>query len=257
MPRILRARVVQAGMLSKNESYLPIYRAVQKDIMDRIASGEWPEGTILPAEVALAHEFKVSVGTIRRALGELTVEGILARRRKTGTVVTGRSPQQNLRFFYSYFRLHSREGALQHSTVKILSMERRLPTESEMQSLRISTDVQVIHIHRLRYVTDRPVMHEHVVIPTVRVPDFPEKIESVPAKLYSLLWQNYDIKISAIREQLEADLATKEDADLLNLALPYAILVLQEVAYDEKAQPVLINCHRATTRDDIYINEIQ
>ena len=42
--------------------------------------------------------------------------------RKTGTVVTGRSPHHSLRFFFQYFRLHRADGSLVHSTSRFLIM---------------------------------------------------------------------------------------------------------------------------------------
>ena len=66
--------------------------------------------------------FGVAVGTVRRALGDLTAEGMLRRRRKTGTVVTGRTPHHSLRHFFQYFRLHDRDGELVRSAAKVLSV---------------------------------------------------------------------------------------------------------------------------------------
>lgn len=234
-----------------------MYRAVCDQIATRIDSGIWPAGTVLPSETALAQEFRVSVGTIRRALGELTAGGALSRRRKTGTVVTGRTPRHSLRVIYNYFRLHSRAGELQNSTTKVLGLRQRLSTATEAGRLALAEPAMVHEIRRLRSVKGRPVMHETLILPMHQVPGFPTDPDKVPALIYQLLWHEYGLKISAIREQIEAELANETDLELLNLVPPAAVLVLQEVAYDEMAQPILLNDHRASTRDDVYINEIQ
>jgi len=238
-------------------SHSPIYRVIAAQITDRITSGVWPAGTVLPAETALAQEFRVSVGTIRRALGDLTAEGSLVRRRKTGTVVTGRTPRHNLRFYFHYFRLHTRAGEMQNSRVGVTSVESRVATAHEAQTLSIDETDMVIDIHRVRAVEGRPVMHEEVIIPAALVPEFPLQADLVPERLYPLFWERYGIRISAIREQIEAGLADETDARHLGLTLPAAVLVIHEVAFDEKARPVLMNNHRATTENDVYINEIQ
>lgn len=238
-------------------SHLPIYRAVAKDIAAKIDSGEWPSGTVLPSEVALAAEMRVSVGTVRRALGELTSEGLLARRRKTGTVVTGRSPRHNLRFYFDYFRLHSRGGAMQNSRAEVLSVTLRGAAAQEAQGLGLAEGEPVIAVHRRRTVETRVVMHEVVVLNASLVPNFPTEPALVPERIYPALAESWGLKISAIRERIEAALATPEDCALLGLAAPAAVLVIQEVAYDEQARPILLNHHRASTENDIYINEIQ
>lgn len=242
--------------MSDFSTHFPVYRVVASHIAERIASGTWPAGTVLPAETALAQEFRVSVGTIRRALGELTAEGSLVRRRKTGTVVTGRSPTHDLRFYFHFFRLHSRSGEMQNSTPRIISVGRRAATAHEAEVLKIG-EAEVIHIHRVREVDSRPVMHEVVVIPAALIPDFPLDKDMIPERLYPMFWHEYGIKISAIREMIEAELATKQDCHILNLTAPAAILVINEIAYDEQARPILMNNHRAVTTNDVYINEIQ
>lgn len=211
----------------------------------------------MPSETALAQEFRVSIGTIRRALGELAAGGAVTRRRKTGTVVTGRTPRHSLRIVYNYFRLHSRAGDLQNSSAKVLRMRQRLSTEAETERLALAEPTMVHEIHRLRLVGGRPVMHETVILPMHLVADFPTQADEVPQLMYLTLWHDYGLKISAIREQIEAELADATDIELLGLDSPAAVLVLREVAYDEMAQPILLNDHRACTRADVYINEIQ
>ncbi len=240
-----------------NPAHAPIYRVVAEQIASRINSGQWGAGTVLPAEVALARDFGVSVGTIRRALGELVTNGLLARRRKTGTVVTGRTPRHSLRFFYDYFRLHSREGALQTSITRILTRQLRPATTGEAEALQIEAAAPVHCLHRLRLVGTRPVMHGLIVLPAHLVPGLPEDPDRIPERLYMALWHDYGLKISAIRERIEADLADAADCELLNLTAPAAVLVIHETAYDEMARPILLNTHRACTRHDVYINEVQ
>lgn len=183
--------------------------------------------------------------------------GAVTRRRKTGTVVTGRTPRHSLRIVYNYFRLHSRAGDLQNSSAKVLRMRQRLSTEAETERLALAEPTMVHEIHRLRLVGGRPVMHETVILPMHLVADFPTQADEVPQLMYLTLWHDYGLKISAIREQIEAELADATDIELLGLDSPAAVLVLREVAYDEMAQPILLNDHRACTRADVYINEIQ
>ena len=240
-----------------NLAHAPIYRVVAEQITARITSGQWGAGTVLPAEVVLARDYGVSVGTIRRALGELVTNGLLARRRKTGTVVTGRTPHQSLRLYYDYFRLHSREGALQVSATRILSRALRPATAQEAAGLQIEAGAPVHCLHRLRRVEGRPVMHGVIVLPAHLVPTLPEDTDRIPERLYLSLWHDHGLKISAIRERIEAELATPEDCALLDMPAPAAVLVIAETAYDEMARPILLNTHRACTRNDVYINEVQ
>ncbi|MFW5655093.1 MAG: GntR family transcriptional regulator, partial [Roseicyclus sp.] len=56
----------------------PLYKAAETEMIRRIESGEWEVGRRLPNEFVLAEEFKVSQGTMRRALMTLEGQGLLA-----------------------------------------------------------------------------------------------------------------------------------------------------------------------------------
>ncbi|WP_245455600.1 GntR family transcriptional regulator [Neorhizobium lilium] len=246
------ASTVRPGELS-----VPLYEVVKRQITEGIMMGKWQAGDVLPSEIALSQTFGVAVGTIRRALTDLVNEGLLSRRRKTGTVVTGRTPQHSLRFFFQYFRLHGLDGSLQNSVSTILSLETGSSSPDEADRLQIDPAEPVVRFHRLRTVGGKPVMHEILVLPKGRLPDFPTRGEDIPPLFYFHLLERYGIRISAIREQIGATLATNEDAELLQLELPAAVLTIDEVAYDQSAVPVLISTHRATTTSHRYVHEVQ
>lgn len=235
----------------------PLYETVKRQISEAILLGQWPPGTVLPSEVALAQMFGIAVGTVRRALSDLTAEGLLSRRRKTGTVVTGRSPDHSLRFFFQYFRLHGLDGALVRSQARILGIEEGVASADEASRLNLAAGAGVLRLRRLRSVAGRPIMVDRFVLAAERVPDFPRPPAEVPELLYLHLLERYGIRISAVREQVTAALADSDDAALLDLALPAAVLVIDEVAFDQAGAPTIIAHHRASTAGHCYINEVR
>lgn len=236
---------------------VPLYEAVKRQVSEAILLGQWPPGTVLPNEVSLARTFGVAVGTVRRALSDLTSEGLLSRRRKTGTVVTGRTPHHSLRFFFQYFRLHGIDGSLQRSRARLLSLAAGPAAAGERAVLQLGDGARVLRLHRTRSIAGRPVMHDRFVLPADRVPDFPRDPDQVPELLYLHLLERYGIRISAVREQLSADLANDEDLALLELAPPAAVLTIEAIAYDQASLPTLLATHRATTEAHRYVNEVR
>lgn len=236
---------------------VPLYEHVKRQISEAILLSTWPPGSVLPSEIALAGRYGVAVGTVRRALAELTAEGMLVRRRKTGTMVTGRTPHHTLRYFFEYFRLHGADGSLLRSRPTILSVASARADATEAERLGIAEDAAIIRIHRLRSVEKQPVMHERFALVQERVPGFPLTAGEIPDLLYLHLLERYGLRISAIREALRADLATAEDRALLHLPEPAAILTIDESAFDQFGAPVLISHHRAKTDEFLYLNEIR
>jgi GntR family transcriptional regulator len=68
----------------------PLYKAAEAEMIRRIETGEWEVGRRLPNEFVLAEEFKVSQGTMRRALITLEGQGLLSRKPGRGTIVARR-----------------------------------------------------------------------------------------------------------------------------------------------------------------------
>ena len=64
-----------------------LYLDVKKDLLDKITSGEYPEGTIIPTEHELSDIYHVSRPTIRKAVQILVDAGYLEKKKKRGTIV--------------------------------------------------------------------------------------------------------------------------------------------------------------------------
>ncbi len=249
--------IISADAPRLSELSVPLYEVVKRQITEAIMLGKLAPGSVLPSEVALSQTYGVAVGTIRRALMDLTNDGLLSRRRKTGTIVTGRQPQHSLRLFFQYFRLHGLDGSLRQSVTRVTDIARGTASAQDAPKLQIDEGAEVVTFHRVRSVDERPIMHETLTLPLARVPDFPSRPEDIPPLFYLHLLDAYNIRISAIREQIGADLATEQDARWLDLPQPFAVLTIDEIAYDQLAVPVLISSHRATTANHRYVNEVQ
>ncbi len=65
------------------------YQAVLNDLENKIVTGIWPEGVMIPTELELCDKYGVSRITIRRALDEMTRAGMIERARGRGTFVRG------------------------------------------------------------------------------------------------------------------------------------------------------------------------
>src|SRR5690554_7312796 len=69
---------------------------IKEFIYRKIESGEWPEYHPVSSENVLAQQFKVSRMTARRALQELSDEGLVTRTRGSGTFVAPLKSQSAL-----------------------------------------------------------------------------------------------------------------------------------------------------------------
>jgi GntR family transcriptional regulator len=70
-------------------SPIPPFEQIRGQIAAYVDSGLLRPGARLPTMRAMAADLGVAVGTVGRAYGELEQAGVVASRRRTGTVVTG------------------------------------------------------------------------------------------------------------------------------------------------------------------------
>src|ERR1700723_3349635 len=238
-------RPVARARRAASDASIPLYEMVKRQISEQVLEGIWKMGDVLPGEDALSEQYGVAVGTVRRALADLTAEGMVTRRKRTGTVITGRMPQHSMRFFYQFFRLHRSDGKLVTSVPSVLSLEQSPANTAETKAFDLAPAALLIRIKRLRIVACCPVMHETIAIPADRLPGFTEQLKLVPDLLYVHLLERYDIRISAVREKITAELASQEDETLLGLEHPSAVLAIDARAYDQSDRLCIITQHRA------------
>ena len=68
-------------------SFRPLYEQIKVLLTQSLIAGEWHPGESIPSEQDLAQRFKVSQGTVRKAIDALAAENILIRRQGRGTFV--------------------------------------------------------------------------------------------------------------------------------------------------------------------------
>lgn len=68
-------------------SEVALYKKIADELRRRVRRGEFKVGEQLPGEHALSREFGISIGTVKRGMMELVREGVLRRKRGSGTYV--------------------------------------------------------------------------------------------------------------------------------------------------------------------------
>lgn len=113
-----------------------LHRRVITQLGERICSGDIPPGGLLPPEPMLAQQYDVSRITIREAVKGLSAKGMLAVRRKLGTIVLPRSEWQL--FDPDVMRWRAATGAVDARLFADLLELRRLiePAAARMAALR-------------------------------------------------------------------------------------------------------------------------
>src|SRR5690606_15791580 len=75
-------------------AFSPLYQQIKALMTRSLQAGEWRPGEAIPSEMDLAARFKVSQGTVRKAIDELAADNLLVRRQGKGTFVATHAEQK-------------------------------------------------------------------------------------------------------------------------------------------------------------------
>src|ERR1700733_12606331 len=112
---------------ASSPTFSPLYQQIKALITQGLESGEWKPGELIPSEVELAGRFKVSQGTVRKAIDELAAENLLVRRQGKGTFVATHAEE---RVQFRFLRLMPDDGEPTQMARRLLDCKRqRAPSE--------------------------------------------------------------------------------------------------------------------------------
>ncbi len=229
----------------------PLYAFVRDAVLERIGSGAWGPGEMLPSEFALADEFAVSQGTIRKALDDLAARNLVVRRQGKGTFVAAHTPERAL---FHFFHIVTDEGARELPTKsRVLSCRRRRADKDETDFLKLDRQDRIIEIRRIREMDGRAAIAETVCVPVAMFPDLDKRaLEEVPNELYQLYEERYGITVHRALERLRAVPASTDDAVALGIKAGDPLLEISRIAETLDGRPVEIRRSRCLTEGRHY-----
>jgi GntR family transcriptional regulator len=137
------------------------YLEIEWWLRDRTRSGT--PGDLLPSESELAAQFGVSRMTARQAVQNLAQEGLVERRRGSGTYIAERPFHRHEGVLLSFTEDMRRRGMRAGS--QVLEASVRHATAAEIEALRIADDPRVVSIQRIRLADDLPLSIERAALP--------------------------------------------------------------------------------------------
>ncbi len=211
----------------------PLYTRVKRALAERILSGIWAPGRLLPNEFQLAEEFGVSQGTVRKALDALAAEHLVERHQGRGTFVA-RHTSDTVHF--RFFQLYDATGRIQPESrgVRISVTQ---PNARERAALALMPEGDVIRITRTRTHEGQPIIDERISVSGTLFAGLLER-ETIPNTLYDLYQTDFGITVARVEENLRAAAASETTARRLGCAVGAPVLAIERVAFDYSGQPV-------------------
>ncbi len=149
------------------------FEQIKKFILNKIESGEWQENALVPSENKLAEEFDVSRMTARRALEELSQQGILNRTKGSGTFVASLKGQGSMFEIKDIADEIKARGHDYHATV--LELETIQAIAPIAIALDVDVDSNVFRSVIVHFDNNKPVQVEERFINPSAAPNYLEQ----------------------------------------------------------------------------------
>ena len=217
-------------------TFRPLYKQIKELLLDGLRGGEWRPGDAIPSEIELAARYRVSQGTVRKAIDELAADNLLVRRQGKGTFVASHGePQVRFRFL----RLAPDAGGPVAAERKLLDFRRARASAEIARLLELRTGDSMIVLTRLLLFSGDPVVLEEVWLPAGLFRGLTAAaITEHKGALYNLFETQYGTRMVRAEEKLKARSADAETAKLLAVEPGHALLEVERLSYTYGDRPV-------------------
>ncbi len=200
-------------------AFSPLYQQIKSLILRSLQDGEWKPGDMIPSELELAARYKVSQGTVRKAIDELATDNLLVRRQGKGTFVATHAEQH---IQYRFLRLLPDAGSLdsQGPAERRIIECRRLRAPAEVaRLLNLKTGDAVLQVRRVLSFGGQPAILEEIWLPGNPFKGLTlETLSSDKGPMYALFETQFGVRMVRATEKIKAVAADREAAE--RLALP-------------------------------------
>jgi len=236
----------------------PLYLEIRRRIAEAIRSGEWRPGDAIPPEKKLCERFGVSMGTLRRAVDELTASGLLVRQQGRGTFVARHSQH---RYLFSFFHIFGQNGHKEYPEVRFLKCGFASADAFAAEALAVTAGSRLIHLSNELSLAGEVTSLDEIFLSAAQFPGLTEKrLRERRTTLYQMYQDEFDVTVVRAAERLRASAATRSQAKLLDTDVGAPLLQIIRIAYSFQDRPVelrysYVNTRHCEYRPDPFVRE--
>ena len=233
---------------------IPKYLQISNWLLEMIEKGRYGLHDKLPSESKLSELFHVNRNTVRQAISDLVIQGVVEKKSGVGSFVVGQTHgpvRYTLRHISSFTDEMNRVGIVPQTRLIRKSAIEAPPDVSE--KLMLGTEKKVILTERLRLGDRIPLVLERSYLPYKEY----KKILSMrlTGSLYQLLTEKFDVELHHSVQTFRAVALLARDAKLLEVPIGSPGIFLESTIYDSKNIPVEVL--HALHRGEKYVFEVE
>ncbi|MBK1813461.1 GntR family transcriptional regulator [Clostridium sp. YIM B02505] len=221
------------------------YMQIANDIRNQIVQGTLQANEQLPFEKDLCEKYDASKMTVKKALDILVSEGLIVKRRGSGTFVKSiSSTDMNKLLVSNQFRGLTALYSTRKVTSELLKFEVIASNEEIKSKLNLENEEFVYSILRVRYLDNNPFVMENTYMPIGLIPGL--KKQHALDSIYSYIENDLGLKVQSSHRTIRVRKSNELEQEHLQLEPNDPVAVVEQVAYFENgsAFEYSISIHR-------------
>ncbi|WP_196594202.1 GntR family transcriptional regulator [Pectinatus sottacetonis] len=212
------------------------YQQIANDLRKKIATGEYEPGKQISLEKEMCEHYGVSRITVKRAVDELVNQGLIVKRRGSGTFVKS-VEDRDMKALSMSRQLEGFTESYhgQKVTAKIIRFAIVHPTEKIAVKLLLKTEDLVYDIVRVRYAAADPIVIEYMNMPVKIIPGIKKSI--LKKSIYNYIQNDLKLNIQSAHRRICAVMPTDDEKKYLNIEGLLPLLQIEQVAFLDDGKP--------------------
>lgn len=235
-------------------AFSPLYQQIKSLLVRSLQEGEWKPGEAIPSELELAARFRVSQGTVRKAIDELATENLLVRRQGKGTFVATHAEEQ---IQYRFLRLMPDDGESAGWERHFLDCRRMRAPAEVARALALKAGEPALLVRRTLGRDGVPVVLDEIWLPAGPFKGLTaERLAQYAGPMYGLFETEFGVRMIRAEEKIRAVAADEVAAGLLQVPPGFPLLSVERLAHTYGDQPVELRRGLYNTSAHYYRNEL-
>ena len=235
-------------------AFSPLYQQIKELLTRSLQSGEWLPGQAIPSEMDLAARFRVSQGTVRKAVDELATENLLVRRQGKGTFVATHAEERTQ---YRFLRLMPDAGGAAGLQRRLIGCRRQRAPAEVARALGLKSGDPVVEIRRVLQSAESPVVLDDILLPGALFKGLTaEKLSAWKGPMYRLFEAEFGVRMIRAEEKIRAVAADASQAAELAVAVGAPLLCVERLSFTYGDKPVELRRGLYRTDHHHYRNEL-
>ncbi len=220
-------------------SFSPLYQQIKGLVLQSLLGGEWKPGEGIPSEIDLAARYRVSQGTVRKAIDELAAENLLTRRQGKGTFVATHSEEQVQYRFLKLVPDAGGIGSLGSAERHFIDCKRLRAPADVARALGLRSGDPSLQLQRVLAFQGTPTIFEDIWLPGGPFKGLTaERLAAHSGPMYAMFESEFGVRMVRAEEKIRAVCPGPLEQQWLQVAAGTPLLSVERVAYTYNNLPM-------------------